>query len=58
MSVGKYGVAGGVRPGHVEFPERFLVFGELPFIEEAESAHAEREHGRDGGCGCEEGRGV
>ena len=48
----------GAGAGHVDFAEGALVFGELPFAEEAEGAHAEREDGGDGRAGCEEGGGV
>lgn len=48
--------AGGAR--HVEFPERALVFIELPFVQEAEGAHAEGEDWGDGGGGGEEGGGA
>ena len=46
------------RAGHVELPKSSLMLWELPFVEEAESAHAEGEYRRDGrGC-SEEGGGM
>ena len=54
----EYGISRRGRAGHVELPESSLMFWEFPFVEEAESAHAEGEYRRDGGRSGEEGGGV
>lgn len=46
------------RAGHVELPEGSFVLWKFPFVEEAESAHAEGKDRRDRGRSGEEGGGV
>lgn len=51
----EYGMSRRGRPGRVELPESSLMLCEFPFVEEAESAHAEGQYRRDGGRSSEEG---
>ena len=46
------------RARHVKLPESSFVLRKFPFVEETESAHAEREYRRDGGRSSEERGGV
>lgn len=42
------------RAGHIELPKSSLMLWKFPFVEEAESAHAEGEYWRDRGHSSEE----